>query len=67
LGNNLSDDVYTPVSVHGAKKTFCEISASYLASIGIDYKGQTWSWGDDTSYANTGDIIYKTPVRVYNF
>lgn len=45
LGNGAEVSVCTPVSIHGAKKTFCAISGGMHHSMGLDKNGQVWSWG----------------------
>ena len=45
LGTNSTSGKCTPVSILGAKKTFCTIIAGYVATFGIDKNGQVWSWG----------------------
>ena len=58
LGDNTITNKCTPVSIHGAKKTFCQI-ATGPREIGLDSNGNVWSWG---GYVYGGS---KTPVRVY--
>ena len=58
----------TPVSILGAKKTFCRIAAGQTHVSAIDNKGQIWNWGEsiygELAY-NTGLQIYKcTPVSI---
>ena len=67
LGDNTLTSRRTPVSILGSKKTFCKIATGSEATIGIEYNGQIWGWGNNTS-GQLG-IIYTsyTPVRVYNF
>jgi alpha-tubulin suppressor-like RCC1 family protein len=47
LGDNTNTIRFTPVSVAGAIKTFCEISAGNAFSIGIDKNGRLWGWGSN--------------------
>jgi alpha-tubulin suppressor-like RCC1 family protein len=66
LGNNTVISQRTPVSVLGAVKTFCEITAGNIYSIAIDKNGRAWGWGSNTS-GTLGDnsITSKlTPVSV---
>ena len=67
IGNNSTADRSTPVSVLGARKTFCKISNGYAAHAGaIDKNGLVWSWGDN-QYGQLGDnstISKRTPVSV---
>ena len=39
--------VYTPVSITGATKTFCQISAGDNFSTAIDKNGRAWAWGNN--------------------
>jgi len=67
LGDNSSVSRLTPVSIHGAKKTFCKISANYDFTLSIDYKGQVWGWGYNT-YGQLGDnsLLWKgTPISIH--
>lgn len=62
LGNNSTVSQKTPVSILGAKKTFCQIGGSSA----IDYHGQVWCWGDNTA-GNAGDNTTtnrSTPVSI---
>ena len=45
LGDNSTTSRLTPVSVLGAVKTFCTISAGLLHTLGIDKNGRVWGWG----------------------
>jgi alpha-tubulin suppressor-like RCC1 family protein len=54
LGNNSTTSVRTPVSVLGATKTFCRISAGGTFSIAIDKNGRLWSWGNNTVSGSLG-------------
>jgi len=66
LGNNGFASETTPVSVCGAPKTFCQISAGYYYNLAIDKNGQAWAWGWNI-YGNLGDnstISKRTPVSV---
>jgi len=58
----------TPVSVHGAKKTFCHISSGEYHTMALDYKGWAWGWGaNNFRELGRGDdyTTYFTPVSVY--
>jgi alpha-tubulin suppressor-like RCC1 family protein len=67
-GINLTTTTHsTPVSILGARKTFCSINTGgNLDSYGLDYKGQIWSWG----YNNNGQLginsslNQSTPVSI---
>jgi len=68
LGDNSTISKQTPVSIAGAVKTFCQISAGGYYSLAIDKNGRAWGWGYN-SYGGLGDnsIVSKlTPVRVCN-
>lgn len=55
----------TPVSVAGARKTFCRISAGNDHSFAIDRYGRAWGWGADaTGQLGLGFENKLTPVRV---
>jgi alpha-tubulin suppressor-like RCC1 family protein len=65
LGDNSTTSRLTPVSVLGAVKTFCKISA-YLHSLAIDKNGRAWGWGYNF-YGQLGDNSIsnrQTPVSV---
>jgi alpha-tubulin suppressor-like RCC1 family protein len=49
LGDNSVTSRRTPVSVLGAVKTFCKISAGYTHSLAIDKNGRAWAWGLNTN------------------
>ena len=56
----------TPVSVLGAVKTFCDISAGSNFSLAIDKNGRAWGWGRNIS-GEVGDNSItqrNTPVSV---
>jgi alpha-tubulin suppressor-like RCC1 family protein len=66
LGDNSITNRCTPVSIMGAKKTFCKIDVGYNQSSAIDYKGQVWSWGYN-AYGQLGDnsvTSKRTPVSI---
>ncbi len=52
--NSTASDRCTPVSIQGAKKTFCQITAGRNHTIGIDKNGQVWGWGRN-GYGQLGD------------
>ena len=70
LGNNSISSKLTPVSILGAKKTFCYISAANGMSvghtIGLDKNGQIWCWGlNDYGQLGINSITNKsTPVSI---
>ena len=45
MGDNSITSRLTPVSVVGAVKTFCQISAGANHNLAIDRTGRVWSWG----------------------
>jgi alpha-tubulin suppressor-like RCC1 family protein len=66
LGDNSTTTRLTPVSIGGATKTFCKISAGQNHSLAIDKNGQVWSWGVNFQgqlgdFSNTSRL---TPVSV---
>ena len=66
LGINSVTSARTPVAVLGATKTFCQISAGQLYTIGIDKNGKGWGWGYN-SYGQLGDnstTSHNTPVAI---
>jgi len=67
LGNNSITNQCTPVSVHGNKKTFCQIAGTNLKTLSIDYKGQVWGWGynDRGSIGNDSSTSVRTPVSIH--
>jgi alpha-tubulin suppressor-like RCC1 family protein len=66
LGDNSITQRNTPVSVLGAVKTFCEISAGASHSLAIDKNGRVWGWGFNGGgqLALTGIISVFTPVTI---
>jgi alpha-tubulin suppressor-like RCC1 family protein len=66
LGDNSIVSKLTPVSVQGAVKTFCQISAGNSHSLAIDKNGRAWGWGANTSgqLALGGIISVFTPVSI---
>jgi alpha-tubulin suppressor-like RCC1 family protein len=44
--------IYTPITISGATKTFCQISSGDAFSLAIDKNGRAWGWG----YNNHGQI-----------
>ena len=64
LGVNSVVDYCTPVSIVGTTKTFCSINSGDYHSLGIDYTGQVWAWGNNENgqlgvYYNT-----ITPIMI---
>ena len=45
LGDNSTTLKYTPVSVLGTTKTFCQIAAGFCHTVAIDKNGKSWGWG----------------------
>ena len=67
LGDNSIVSKCTPVSIQGANKTFCSISAGFRHSVAIDKNGKAWGWGYN-GYGQLGDntiTLRRTPVSVY--
>lgn len=44
----------TPISLRGAKKTFCRIVGGSSHFVAVTYNNQIWSWGDNT-YGQLGN------------
>ena len=65
LGDNSVAQRNTPVSILGGKKTFCQVTAGYYHTVGVDYQGQVWGWGNNAE-GQLGCYAPYTPVRVYN-
>lgn len=66
LGDNSIVNKSTPVTILGTTKTFCQISATYSWTLGIDKDGKAWSWGYNR-YGQLGDntvISKRTPIAV---
>jgi alpha-tubulin suppressor-like RCC1 family protein len=55
-----------PVSVAGAVKTFCHISAGTCTTVAIDKNGKVWGWGYSTmgQIGNNAINYYQSPVSV---
>lgn len=66
IGDNSGTRKDTPVSIHGNKKTFCEIHKSYGTGHGIEYNGQMWGWGLNThgQVGNNSTTAVCTPVSI---
>lgn len=68
LGDNSTTSRFTPVSVLGGTKTFCQISAGGSHSLAIDKNGRAWGWGNNTE-GQLGDNSTTprfTPVSILN-
>lgn len=66
LGDNSINNRITPISVVGAVKTFCQVSAGTNHSIALDKNGKVWGWGYN-SYGQLGDnsaMSKLTPITV---
>ena len=66
LGDNSTTQRVTPVSVAGAVKTFCKISAGFNHTVAIDKNGRAWAWGGNIN-GQLGDnsiTSRRTPVSV---
>ncbi len=66
LGDNTLVSKLTPVSVLGAVKTFCEISASSGSVLALDKNGRAWAWGTNTAgkLGDNSTTSRLTPVSV---
>ena len=67
LGDNSITNRLTPVSILGSSKTFCSISAGASHSLGVDFRGQVWGWGNNY-HGQLGDnstIQRNTPVSIH--
>ena len=66
IGNNSTTSKLTPVSVLGAVKTFCQISAGDKHSLAIDKNGRAWAWGNnaDGQLGDNGSTNHATPVSI---
>jgi alpha-tubulin suppressor-like RCC1 family protein len=66
LGDNSTTSRRTPVSVLGAAKTFCKISASVCHTIAIDKNGRVWAWGWNVvgQLGDNSTATKLTPVSV---
>jgi alpha-tubulin suppressor-like RCC1 family protein len=67
IGDNSALCRITPVSVAGATKTFCKISAGEQHSLAIDKNGKAWAWGSAQNFAlgNSNQFTARsTPIAV---
>ena len=67
IGDNTALCRITPVSVAGATKTFCKISAGEGHSLAIDKNGKAWAWGSAQNFAlgNSNQFTARsTPIAV---
>jgi alpha-tubulin suppressor-like RCC1 family protein len=66
LGNNSNVSRSTPVSICGAKKTFCGIFAGNYALYAVDKNGNVWAWGSNLNgqLGDNTNTAKSTPVRV---
>ena len=66
IGDNTITQRNTPVSVVGAVKTFCKISAGWGHTLAIDKNGRAWGWGYNYAGAIGDNSIGNrlTPVSV---
>ena len=67
LGDNTLSSRLTPVSVGGAVKTFCHISAGGGHSLAVDRNGRVWGWGINSGgvLGNNFIVSSSTPRAVY--
>ena len=66
LGINSLITKYTPVSILGTKKTFCEIESSWNSTLSIDNRGLVWGWGYNYQgvIGDNTNIERLTPVSI---
>lgn len=67
LGDGSITARLTPVSVAGAVKTFCQLSAGIQFSIGLTNSGRLWGWGDNYGgqIGNPATLVSaNTPVSI---
>ena len=66
VGDGTISSRTTPVSVAGAVKTFCEISAGNTFTIAIDKNGRAWGWGSGGNgrLGNNSSASQLTPITV---
>ena len=61
LGDNSNTSRRTPVSILGAKKTFCLIGCGSTHAMAIDKNGQLWGWGSNLR-GQIGDNTNNFPI-----
>lgn len=64
LGDGTQTNRCTPVSLNGAKKTFCQIGAGLLCSVAIDQYGQAWAWGSNFNAELGIGFSNATPIKI---
>ena len=66
LGDGSLIDRFTPVSVAGTIKTFCQISGGIAHAIAVDKNGRSWGWGqNDIGPLGIGSFPFKcTPAAI---
>jgi len=66
LGRNSLTNFSTPVSICGAAKTFCYVSAGNTMGAAIDLRGRVWGWGAGTNgqLGRNSTTAFSTPVSV---
>jgi alpha-tubulin suppressor-like RCC1 family protein len=68
LANFYIGSFLSPVSILGAVKTFCQISAGNAYSLTIDKNGRAWGWGYNQQGqlgVNSTEVYVTTPRSVY--
>lgn len=66
IGDNTNVSKRTPVSVLGANKTFCQVSAGSDFACAIDRNGRVWCWGANASgqLGNNTVTERRTPTPI---
>ena len=64
IGDGTTNPRRTPVSVAGAVKTFCHISAGNTFVMAIDKNGGVWGWGNRLNGQIANNTTVYTPIRI---
>jgi alpha-tubulin suppressor-like RCC1 family protein len=66
LGRNSITNFSTPVSICGAAKTFCYVSAGNTMGGALDLRGRVWTWGAGTNgqLGVNSTTNFSTPVSI---